>query len=411
MPRTLLGWTLLLCCCLTGCVENQDNLENTEEQTLPEVTARFCHIARIGSLAEMPENVWDALSVSGKENAEPSSKETESSKKSTPEKSSKNSQNEDDLAANHSLSHGLLSLSASSAVGEEVSDDFLKIVQEAAKETTTDSGIRQSSQKKEELDLVVEMVEEDQEQEEAIRKAAQEREKSDTPKNSKPANLLRDSDGKKKKNEPENDSMNEELGIEIIEEEELSDEAENFEDTDSSTTGSDADESEESSIDSGSNADLSDDSDADADSETNVGENSAKVDAQKLDQLNAQAVLRMEDELERQAEEFLEILKNVPEEVRKELHEHHFRNLSFRMIRIPGSILSGKTISEYYVIRSMDYVGSNLSEDFQHLAHSPEYTRWMSEMGQFLDIMTLDKSTHDIWLEAPEFWNSEKDSE
>lgn len=429
MSRNIWGLTLALCLCLVGCSENRNVADNADEQAAPEVAARFCHIARIGSLAEMPEDVWDDASVAEEKTA------VDDKQKKEPT-APKKKKADGDLTSMESLPASLLVASTEPRVAQDVSDDFLKIVEEAAQETTTDNGIRKNAQKQDELDLVVEQVEEERALEERARQETVGRVAS--PK-AKPANLLRSADAS---GEEENGVVDSELGVEIIEENDedgadvdladrktdrktdrkaadrKTDESADAEELDADLAESANGNSDESSDveDLAENADenreesVDESADEISDESADENENSnSDLDSGKTDRLNAQTTLRMEEELERQAEEFLRLVKNVPDDLRKELKERNFRNVSFRIIRIPGSFISGKTISEYYVVRTMDYVGSNLSEDFQRLSHSPEYSRWMNEMGRFLDIITLDKSIHDIWLEAPEFWNSEKD--
>ena len=95
------------------------------------------------------------------------------------------------------------------------------------------------------------------------------------------------------------------------------------------------------------------------------------------------------------------------EEIREEVRKNNFQNLSFRVVKLPGSLLFGKTASEYYVIRTMEYTGSALSHDYQALHLSSAYMKWMESLEKYLDTMALDENNHEIWVEAPEYWNSE----
>lgn len=355
MNRIFWGVCLSLLVSLTGCDQLKSTIDKAAAEkpaASPDVTARFCHVARIGNLAEIPDEVWGGSSS--------------------------------DLQAKKDVWKVPAAEIAEiqPAAAQEVDENFLKIVESAAQETTTDEGIKARNKKENELDLAIEMVEEEQRQEEEIQEALQQEEaegKKAPNQTAKPANLLKTRKETDTKGDEEEILMDsDDLGIEETPE----DSAEEDEDTE------DADAEE------------------DAETEETEGESAEKADEKTEAEKNSDTAL-LEAEIDRQAEEFSELLKKIPDEVSEELKKANFRNLSFRMVKIPGSLIFGKTAPEYYVIRTMEYTGSSLSQDFQALAHSPNYSKWMNSLGKYLDIMPLDKNNHEYWAEAPEFWNSE----
>ncbi len=386
MYRILCVALLGMCLGLSGCQELQNSVaDEMTEETSSEVTARFCHIARIGSLMSMPEDVWDTpkseVNKAEGENADTentenqaesdskmeaevdsekdSEKDSKVRKKKGSLKKEKNKKVKDDIDSafddeadeevdelDMSSIEELQEATISQAVAEEVDADFLAIVESAAAEASTDAGIRASNQKEEELNLAIEMVQEDQ--------AAEE--ESDT-------------------DEMEmDDSEENSTTMEILEVEE------------------DSEESEDANVET-----------------TEVAEESEEVKSvkpAKTPSEERQMTAQMEEELERQAEACLKLLENTPKEVREEIKKANFQNVSYRLVKIPGSLIFGKTAPEYYLIRTMEYTGSSLTKDYQTLILSKNFSKWIQEQEKYLDIITLDEHHHEFWVEAPEFWNS-----
>lgn len=356
MYRFLFIALLGACLSLTGCKELQNpaDFETDSENASREVTARFCHIARIGSLAAMSDDVWD----SQKENTQGGSIEM-----SILEPQRVTDFQEAPIAT---------------AVGQEVSDDFMAIIQSVAKESATDEGIRATNRDEQELDLAIEMVEEEQleDAEIAAEVAKEARQKASGAKSAKIAEDVEDEE------DVEDIDVEDAEEIEVEEATDIVNGMEIIEDDDESDAKSDAE------------------SDAESDDEE---ETPSRAQAEER-----QATEKLEKELERQAEAYLEVLKNIPEAVLKEIESAGFQNLSYRMVKVPGSLILGKTAPEYYIIRTMEYVGTNRSKDYQILLISRNFSTWMREQEKYLDILTLDEDHHEFWVEAPEFWNSSK---
>lgn len=381
MHRFLLLAVLGLCVSLAGCQELQNSSEkDAAAGPSEEVTARFCSMARIGSLAEMPDDIWEV----------PDAKEQ--------------------AFLNDSDVPGLMAVSVSKAVAEEVDPDFLAIVQSAANETTTDEAIRSENQKKDGMDLAIEMVDEKPaETAEKDGKAAASEKNGKSGENKKSVKSGKSAKSAKLANdEAETPDSSQEAPEGEAEAAAGSDEemevihltGEKPENAESS------EETEVESEDEEPVAESSEETPAETSGESDVTGESAKEKAES-EAVN-QDFARIEEEVDRQAEAVHDLIKNAPEGVRDEIRKANFRNVSFRIMKLPGSFLYGKTTSDYYVIRSMEYVGSDLSRDVRTLSLSPKYSEWMKDLEKYLDIITLDDFHHEYWVEVPEFWNSEE---
>ena len=362
MSKVFRGLALLALVMLAGCDELKDLTQNTETETegAPAVVnARVCHIARIGSLANLSEDICH--------------------------------------------------------VGENVDDDVLKIVESAVEEAASNGGIQaaRTGEEADDLEFAVEIVDED-----AAPSARKKREGNVRAQNG--GRMLVDSD------EAENlEDAEEAEEVEDVEEAEYIEDAEDAEDAKGAEDGEEMMEIavgpavEEEAEDAEETEELGEldaleetDSEEIAGSEDELG-GEMKAGVSETDELepvgNDRDAMeeRLEDEVESQAEEFVALLKNVPDEIREEVRKHNFQNLSFRVVKLPGSLIFGKTAPEYYVIRTMEYTGSALSHDYQALHLSPSYMKWQESLEKYLDTMALDENNHEIWVEAPEYWNSE----
>lgn len=377
MSKMFRGIALLVLVMLTGCEELKNLTQKTESETETApavVSARICHIARIGSLANLSEDIWDADSGSKTEEAEtvmPLSK--------------------------------LMSSEISGHVGQEVDDDFMKIVESAAQEAVAKEGLQGAGAEKaaDELDLAVEIVEE-----ETPNNAVSRKKRDENVRAKNGGRMLIESDDAEEetseKNAPKtaDDAGDIEDAVPAEEEEmmEISVGPAVPEEETEEEPAEDADE------------DAEEDADALSASETDMetaGKDTEDPAAEEPAEDRDEMEERLEKEISSQAEEFVELLKKVPEEIREEVRKNNFQNLSFRVVKLPGSLLFGKTASEYYVIRTMEYTGSALSHDYQALHLSSAYMKWMESLEKYLDTMALDENNHEIWVEAPEYWNSE----
>ncbi len=336
MYRILFIALLGICLGVCGCQElrNPATVETMEEET-PEVVARFCHIARIGSLAEMPEDVCDGPKTNKDGEQEVETLDFSSVKK-------------------------LQEAPISQAVANEVGADILAIVESTAAEISTDKGIRASNRKEEELDLAIEMVQEEQAAEAELQE--------------KMAKMkISEEDFDEEKAEETKKEGEKSTTMEILE---VAEE----EDSEKSEGNTESGEEE------------------------GLSFEDAKTVKMSYDERHMTA--QMEAELERQAEACLELLKNTPNEVREEIKKANFQNVSYRLVKVPGSLIFGKTAPEYYLIRTMEYTGMNLTKDYQTLILSKNFSSWIQDQERYLDIITLDERHHEFWVEAPEFWNS-----
>lgn len=421
MYRILFATLMGVCLGLTGCQELQNSAtdEGTAEEA-QEVTARFCHIARIGSLAEMPDDVWDspktdastetnseeAEEETGKDSGKDSGKKTKTDKKKEAGKGrkadleakldtdSEDNAEEVELEMNDE-ELGLTSISdleeatISQAVADEVDADFLAIVESAAAEASTDEGIQASNKKEEELELAIELVHEEQTAEtEMQEKMAKMKDFEDD------SEVVSDAKKVKRAKNTDDDSTT----MEILEVEEDED--------DGTDNANDADSVDGEMLVEGGFEDAENLEDAEISEMAESSESSKTVKKAKSVTEERQMSAQMEAELERQAEACLELLKNTPKEVREEIKKANFQNVSYRLVKIPGSLIFGKTAPEYYLIRTMEYTGINLAKDYQTLILSPKFSKWIQEQEKYLDIITLDERHHEFWVEVPEFWNS-----
>ncbi|MBE6425726.1 MAG: hypothetical protein E7029_07055 [Planctomycetaceae bacterium] len=398
MSKVFRGLALLALVMLAGCDELKDLTQNTETETegAPAVVnARVCHIARIGSLANLSEDIWDA--APGTQTGTPETQETL------------------DPALPHST---LMSSENFGHVGENVDDDVLKIVESAVEEAASNGGIQAAGtgEEADDLEFAVEIVDED-----AAPSARKKREGNVRAQNG--GRMLVDSDEAENLEDAEEaEEVEDAEGTEDIED------AEETEDAEDAKGAEDGEEMmeiavgpavEEEAEDAEETEELGEldaleetDSEEIAGSEDELG-GEMKAGVSETDELepvgNDRDAMeeRLEDEVESQAEEFVALLKNVPDEIREEVRKHNFQNLSFRVVKLPGSLIFGKTAPEYYVIRTMEYTGSALSHDYQALHLSPSYMKWQESLEKYLDTMALDENNHEIWVEAPEYWNSE----
>lgn len=345
MRRIFLSISLLLAAVvLVGCEEKQTE---TEDEAQVEVTARLCHIARVGNLAEIPDELWE------------SEKKPEST----------------ELPEGLDFSGKMEEVPVSKAVGDEVDPDILAIVESAARESTSEEGIQKAQEKEKELDLAIEMVEEsqktDSEVEEMFQKSGQET--NDSAENA------------------EGDE-NEEVAISMGDEQDAS-----GQNVKKNTSGKKKTKT-------GQKTKNKTDVEEGTESPEENADEKTKADPYAGKQAGVKAGA-IEEEMERQAEEFLKVLQNTPDEVREELKKANFRNVTYRLVKIPGVIIQ-ENVKECLIVRTMEYTGTNLARDYQMLNLSKNYSSWLMEQEKYLEIMTLDSLHHETWVEVPEFWNS-----
>lgn len=348
MRQLCLSFSLLLASViLVGCEEKETE---TGDEAQAVVTARLCHIARIGNLAEFPDELWE------------NDKKTDST----------------ELPEGLDFSGKMKDAPISKAVGEEVDPDILAIVESAARESSSDEGIQKAKEKEKELDLAIEMVEEAQKTESEVEDLFKKK-------------------GKNNKESAENDEgdENEEVAISMGDE----NEEVTLDVKDSGPV------KKKSKSDKKGKAEVKVEPEEEQDSEIAEEKTELEPDTKKTVEPKTGAV---EEELERQAEEFLKILRNTPEEVREEMKKANFQNVSYRLVKVPGLIIH-ENMQECLIIRTMEYTGDNLARDYQMLNLSRNYSSWLMEQEKYLEIMTLDSLHHEAWVEAPEFWNSDKE--
>ncbi len=419
---------LALMCALifvTGCQKQNENSQKSDSNAPAEVTKRFCYIARIGSLAEIPNEVWGTTE--------------EPETVPEPETTSKNLKNK----GVHSESVTVERPNTSTSVSEELDPEFLAIVESAAKETTTNEGIQAGNQKKDDLDFSIEMVESDDSE---TPKSVGSKEGADAPNAPSAPNVpaAADADGEEvveismqndgktdentaaKKSRKTKKTGTPDSGSSVKTEGETAEAAETATDTatDSAaeTASEDAEDAENTqdtetgemtndaaSDDAASDDETSDDemSEVSEGSEENAdGTSNGSGTSVGLEEKMTRDVERLDEELERQAKEYLKIVQDVSDEMSAEIKAAHFQNVSIRVVKLPGSLVLGRTGHEYYVVRTMEYVGSNLSEDFNRLILSPNYVKWIQKQEKYLDLISLDEFNHEYWVEVPEFWVS-----
>ena len=354
MRQIFLSISLLLAAViLVGCEENQTE---TTDEAPAEVTARLCHIARIGNLAEIPDEIWE-------NDQKPESTE---------------------LPGGLDFSGKMKEAPVSKAVGDEVDPDILAIVESTARESSSEEGIKKAKEKEEELDLAIEMVEESQKTE------------------SEMEDLFR-KNGRKNQNSAEDDEgdENEEIDISMGDENDFL-ESENDEETEAADADPDVKNPASAKKKKKTGKKVKAETEEDAENPEEKAEEKTESNAEKPAARKSGAI---EDEMNRQAEAFLEVLKNTPEEVRDELKKANFQNVTYRLVKIPGVILQENT-EECLIVRTMEYTGTNLARDFQMLNLSKNYSSWLMEQEKYLEIMTLDSLHHETWVEVPEFWSS-----
>jgi len=353
MRQIFLTLSLLLAAALlVGC---EETTTETTEETSAEVTARLCHIARIGNLAEIPDELWE------------DEKKSESS----------------ELPADLDLSGKMKEAPIAKAVGEEVDPDILAIVESAAKESTNPAEIKKAKEKKEELDLAIEMVNEKQEMDSEVENSLQ--------KDAKAASQAKENEEEEDEDEEVAIAMDDEKAVKETEASETENEVNSADESETEEETAQESVSEEETEEA-----PEENATENKDSEKTTPETKKTTDAKSGE---------FEEEVERQAEEFLEILKNTPKEVREELKKANFQNVTYRLVKVPTQLLQ-EIPEECFIIRTMEYTGSNLSHDFQILNLSPNYSAWLQKQEKYLEIMTLDSLHHETWVEVPEFWNS-----
>lgn len=385
MRQIFLSISLLAAVILAGCKENQTE---TTDEAPAEVTARLCHIARIGNLAEIPEELWE-------NDRKPESTE---------------------LPEGLDFSGKLQEAPVAKSVGEEVDPDVLAIVESTARESSTKEGLQKAQEKEDELNLVIEMVEENQKTDSEVEEMFQ--------KKGQKAKISAEDEGDENEevaipmgNEDEDvDGIDEEFGEEDAEQDvkkassgkkktkagqnrnvKLEEEAEDG-----------IEEGTEEEAEEGTEEDSEEDSKEDKVAkkpEGNAEEAKAKAGQEKSAGMKSGV---LDEEVERQAEEFLKILKNTPKEVREELKNAHFQNVTYRLVKVPGVIMQ-ENMRECLIVRTMEYTGTNLARDYQMLNLSKNYSSWLMEQEKYLEIMTLDSLHHETWVEVPEFWNSSEE--
>lgn len=357
MRQIFLSISLLLAAViLVGCEKKQTE---TTDEAPAEVTARLCHIARIGNLAEIPDELW----------------ENEKKPEST------------ELPEGLDFSGKMKEAPISKAVGDEIDPDILAIVESTARESSSEEGIQKAQEKEKELDLAIEMVEESQKTESEVEELFQ--------KNSR-----------KNKKATENDEgdENEEIDISMGNDNDFV-EDENAEETKPADEDPDVSDAAGTKKKKKTGKQVKPETEEEAENQAEKTEEKEASDAGKPGIVKSGAI---EGEVNRQAEAFLEVLKNTPEEVREEMKRANFQNVTYRLVKIPGVILQ-ENMDECLIVRTMEYTGSNLAHDYQMLNLSKNYSSWLMEQEKYLEIMTLDSLHHETWVEMPEFWNSSEE--
>ncbi len=374
MRQIFLSISLLAAVILVGCEEKKTE---TSEDASAEVTARLCHIARIGNLAEIPEELWE------------NDKKPEST----------------ELPEGLDFSGKMKEAPISKAVGEDVDPDILAIVESAAKESSSDEGIQKAKEKEKELDLVIEMVEETRKTDSEVEEMFQKKDQAD-----------------KDSIESDEGDENEEIDISMGEENDAA-----LDDADAEIGEDDAVQNVKKASSGKKKTQKGQKKKADSEEETEENEMVLEEDAgdeegtesteEKTEEKSETESDEkpfgikpgaIEDEMERQAEEFLKVLQNTPEEVREELKKANFQNVTYRLVKIPGVIMQ-ESMKECLIVRTMEYTGTNLARDYQLLNLSKNYSSWIMEQEKYLEIMTLDSLHHETWVEVPEFWSTSEE--
>ncbi|MBQ6109090.1 MAG: hypothetical protein IJK97_12835 [Thermoguttaceae bacterium] len=346
MRQIFLNISLLLAAViLVGCEEKQTE---TTDEAPAQVTARLCHIARVGNLAEIPDELWE------------NEKKPESA----------------ELPEGLDFSGKMEEAPVSKAVGDEIDPDILAIVESTARESSSEEGIQKAQEKEKELDLAIEMVEESQKTEAEVEELF----KKDSKKNNGSA-------------EDEEGDENEEVDISMGNDDETSLDVKETAPSKKKTKSGKKTKTEVNT------------ENEEVEEAENLKEETGEKTEPNAEKPAANKSGVIEEEMNRQAEAFLEVLKNTPEEVREEMKKANFQNVTYRLVKIPGVILQ-EGVNECLIVRTMEYTGTNLARDYQMLNLSKTYSSWLMEQEKYLEIMTLDSLHHETWVEVPEFWSS-----